>query len=164
MNFQEWLAEVPSSITGDRLWQSKVYRLALFLGDLAWYDTRRLVQDRSLTALADQLYRATSSISANISEGFSRMSGRDQARFCEYALGSAREARDWYFKARHILGPVVTEHRLSLPSQIIHQLLTMIPKYRNKQIKEEGISYETKTNPVETMQLSKLLENIPLPE
>ena len=34
--FNEWLAIVPETITGDPLWKMKVYRLALFLGDLAW--------------------------------------------------------------------------------------------------------------------------------
>ena len=31
MNYQEWLAEVPSSITDDVLWRTKVYQVALFL-------------------------------------------------------------------------------------------------------------------------------------
>jgi hypothetical protein len=34
MNFEEWLAEVPLSITRDALWQMKVYQVSLFLGDL----------------------------------------------------------------------------------------------------------------------------------
>jgi four helix bundle protein len=163
MNYQDWLASVPSEITDDRLWQSEVYRLALFQGDLAWQDSRKLIQDRSLISLADQLYRASGSISANISEGFSRLSGRDQARFYEYALGSAREARDWYFKSRHVLGPAVTQHRLSLLAQIIRLLLKMIPKYRSQKIKEEGKLYEVEESQNNSDDLSNLLDNIPLP-
>ncbi len=131
--------------------------MALFMGDLSWYDTRKLIKDRSLIALADQLYGATGSVSANISEGYSRISGKDQARFYEYALGSARESRDWYFKGRHQLGEAVTNHRLKLLAEIIRQLLMMIPKYRSKQIKEEGVPYETNM-------LSELLQNAPMPE
>ena len=34
--FQEWLiTEVPSEITADPLWHMEVYRIALFIGDIA---------------------------------------------------------------------------------------------------------------------------------
>jgi four helix bundle protein len=156
MNYEDWLADVPPAITNDTLWRTEVYRLALFMGDLAWQDTRKLAENPGMISLSDQLFRATGSISANISEGYSRASGKDQARFYEYALGSAREARDWYFKSRHILGSQVTKHRLNLLTQIIRHLLKMVPKYRGKTIKEETIPYNTIT--------SHLLQKIPLPE
>jgi four helix bundle protein len=157
MNYEEWLAEVPPAITNDTLWRTEVYRQSLFLGDLSWHDIRKLVKDRSMIALSNQLYKATGSISANISEGYSRASGKDQARFYEYALGSARESRDWYFKSRYVLGAVVTHHRINSLAKIIRQLLIMIPKYRGKYIKEEEILYETKS-------VSELLQNVPMPE
>ena len=156
MNFESWLTEVPATITNDTLWRTEVYRLALFMGDLAWRDTRKLVKNPGMISLSDQLYRATGSISANISEGYSRASGKDQARFYEYALGSAREARDWYFKSRHILGPQVTEHRLNLLAHIIRHLLKMVPKYRGKTIKEDKALY--------TITPSSLLQEIPISE
>ena len=145
MTYEEWLAEVPTSITNDRLWQSEVYKMALFIGDLAWHDVRKLAKNISMRSLSDQLYRAVGSISANISEGFSRASGKDQARFYEYALGSACEYRDWYFKSRHVLTPRVIEHRLNLLARIIRQLLTIIPKYRTSTyLKEENTLYQVK--------------------
>jgi four helix bundle protein len=162
MKYQDWLNDVPKEITNDRLWQSEVYRISLFLGDLAWHDSRKLTQDKSMISLADQLYRATGSISANISEGFIRMSGKDQARFYEYSLGSAREARDWYFKSRYILGLDVIKHRLGLLAQIIQLPLKMIPKYRNKKISESRVIYEPKPEKNERNELSKLLENVPI--
>ena len=67
------------------------------------------------------LYRSVGSVSANIAEGYSRGTGKDRARFYEYALGSARESRDWYFKARHILGNEVVTHRLSLLTEVQYQ-------------------------------------------
>lgn len=158
MNYETWLSEVPPAITDDALWRTEVYRLALFMGDLAWHDVCRLTQNRTLISLSDQLYRATGSISANISEGYSRASGKDQARFYEYALGSARESRDWYFKSRYVLGPAVTEHRLNLLAQIIRQLLKMVPKYRGKHIKEDTTAYYA------TVPLSELLQSVPMPE
>ncbi len=92
--------------------------------------------------LPDQLCRALGSISANIAEGYSRSSGTDRARFYEYALGSARESRDWYYKSRHVLTDAIVEHRVDLCSQIIRLLLTMLPDERHRYLKEDPVSYE----------------------
>ena len=132
LTYKEWEGIVPSSTTNDVLWKVSVYRYSLFLGDIAWPDVTRLMQDRRTIGLADQLYRAIGSISANIAEGYSRGTGKDRARFYEYALGSARESRDWYFKARHILGAEIIEHRFIILTEIIKLLLTMVPQQRAK--------------------------------
>jgi four helix bundle protein len=56
-----------------------VYRLSLFLMDLAWNDAT--VLDRGTTRpIAGQRYSAVTSISANIAEGYGRQSGRDRVR------------------------------------------------------------------------------------
>jgi four helix bundle protein len=93
-------------------------------------------------SLSDQLYRALGSISANIAEGYSRNSSKDQARFYEFALGSARESRDWYYKAHHVLGETVINHRLELLTQIIRLLLTIVPLQRAQHLHEESAIYE----------------------
>lgn len=62
-------------------------------------------------------------------------------RIYEYGLGSAREARDWYYKGRQILGESVTAHRLDLMAQIIRMLLVMIPDQRGETLKEEAVAY-----------------------
>ena len=95
-----------------------------------------------VSTLSDQLYRALGSVSANIAEGYSRGTGRDRARFYGYALGSARESRDWYYKACHILDGSVVEHRLSLQTQIIRLLLKMVPDQRKRAIREDNLPYE----------------------
>ena len=125
-SYEEWETSVLAFIKGDSLWKMEVYRLALFLGDLAWSDVSKLCKDPRTVELSDQLYRAVGSISANIAEGYSRSSGRDRVRFYEYALGSARESRDWYYKARHIFSDTVSLHRIDLSTQIIRLLLTVI--------------------------------------
>ena len=130
MTYEEWEKGVPETIKADSVWQVKAYRLALFLGELGWYDVTKLMRDRRTLALSDQLYRAVGSVSANIAEGYSRGTGKDRARFYEYALGSARESRDWYYKARHVLGEDVVQHRLGLLTEVIRLLLTMIPQQR----------------------------------
>ena len=142
MNYEKWEASVPQSITKDPLWNMKVYRLALFASELGWRDATKLMKDRRTLELSDQLYRSLGSISANIAEGYSRSSQKDQARFYEYSLGSARESRDWYYKARYILGDEVAHHRMDFMAQIIRLLLVIIPGTRGKILREEMAEYE----------------------
>jgi four helix bundle protein len=141
MNYEEWAKAVPVTITGDPLWKIEVYRLALFVADVGWQDVTKLIRDRRTLSLSDQLYRALGSISANIAEGYSRGTGRDRAHFFEYSLGSSRESRDWYYKARHVLGEPATAHRLDLLTQIIRLLLVIIPSERGQYIREEQSGY-----------------------
>jgi four helix bundle protein len=142
MNQQEWERSVPQDITGDALWTVEAYRSALFLSDIGWADVTKLFQDRRTLSLADQLYRAIGSISANIAEGYSRGTGKDRARFYEYALGSARESRDWYYKSRHVLGQQVIDHRINLCTQLIKLLLTMVRQQRGSPIREATDDYD----------------------
>jgi four helix bundle protein len=159
VNYQEWLKTVPEDLQGDTLWKMTVYRLAVFIGDLAWPDVTKLIKDRRTIGLSEQLYEAIGSVSANIAEGYSRSSGKDRARFFEYSLGSARESRDWYYKSRYILGEAVAQHRSLLLTQIIRLLLTITPEERKRTIREEEARYQV--NPELT--LDQLLEKAPLP-
>lgn len=140
--YERWQGVVPSSITLDALWKMTMYRKALFLGDVAWSDGTRLRKNARTVSLADQLYRAIGSISANIAEGYSRGTGRDRARFFEYALGSAREGRDWYFKARHTLGYELAQHRSEQLAEVISMLVAIIPRQRTNGIREESALYQ----------------------
>ena len=139
------MADVPQEITGDAVWNIEAYRLGLFLGDLAWYDASKLLDERRSKGSADQLLRAAGSISANIEEGFSHRTGKERARFYAYALGSGRETRGWYFKGRHVLGDQVSTHRIDLSTQIVRLLLTMIPDQRRKNytVEEEPVIYRS---------------------
>ena len=88
MNYADWVKTVPDDITGDALWTVEAYRLGLFLSEISWYDVSLLIKDKRMRSLSGQLYRAVGSISANIAEGYSKSSGRDRARFYEYAFWS----------------------------------------------------------------------------
>jgi four helix bundle protein len=158
MNYTDWLKIVPKEITEDTLWRMEVYRIALFAGDVAWRDVTKLMRDRRTLDLSDQLYSAVGSISSNISEGYSRSSHKDQARFYEYSLGSARESRNWYFEGRHILGEAIAHHRIQLHTQIIRHLLRIIPAERGYALSEEAVSYDAG----EAVSFDQLLENIPM--
>lgn len=155
MTFEEWVANVPIELKGDSLWRMEVFRLATFITDLAWSDVSKLMRDKRTIKLSDQLYRSVGSIAANVAEGYSRQSRKDQARFYEYALGSAREARTWYYTGRHVLTERVALHRIALLVQIIRLLLTIIPNTRNTQLAEEQAVYQIIPN--------ALLDNPPQP-
>ena len=141
MKYTEWLKTVPPEITNDPIWKLDVYQLALFAGDIGWHDVLTLSKKPMMLSVADQLHRALGSISANLTEGYSRSKGLDRARFIEYALGSARESRDWYFKSRHVLSPEIIKHRLELTTRLVSMLAPMISHQRKNSIREEQADY-----------------------
>lgn len=141
LKYLEWQTGVPDEIKGDSLWNLEVYRLALFIADISWQDALMLNKTSLTRNMADQLYRAVCSISANIAEGYSRSTGKDKARFLEYSLGSARETRDWYFKSKHTLKDEVITHRINFLTQIIKMLSVLTPNQRQKGIREEQTPY-----------------------
>ena len=169
MNYNEWLSSIPAEITGDSLWKMEAYRLALFAADLGWHDVTKLMGDKRTVDLSSQLYRALGSIGANISEGYSRGTGRDRARFYEYALGSARESRGWFYKGRHILAEKVVRHRLGLLTEIIRLLLKTVPDQRGTALREESPAYHCEPGSGDFNELAKhaqkadLFENVPMP-
>jgi four helix bundle protein len=162
--YDEWERAVPEAMRQDSLWKIKAYRVALFIGDIGWHDVTRLMQDHRTLGVADQLYRALGSISANIAEGYSRSTGKDRARFYEYSLGSARESRDWYYKGRHILGDAVVEHRVQLLTEIIRLLTVMVPDQRQRErirpLHDESTPYRVSAPDDDA--LDALLRNVPL--
>ncbi len=141
MNYEEWEKVVPKVIREDLLWKMKVYRLSLFLSDICWEDVSLLVEDARTKSLSNQLFRAVGSVCANLEEGYSKKSPKDRARFYEYALGSARESRGWFYRGRHILGERVFEHRAWLLTEIIKMLLTIVPGERDFGVREDSPEY-----------------------
>lgn len=103
MTYEEWVKTVPATIRADAVWRMEVYRLAEYIAYLAFDDSEKIARKPYRISLADQLYRAVCSVSANICEGFSCPTPMEQARFYSYALRSAREARSWYLKLKPYL-------------------------------------------------------------
>ena len=129
-SFEEWLAEVPAAITGEEMWQFFGYQKALFLYDVCWQDCEKLIAHPLGKPVAQQLIRSTGSISANIEEGFGRGFGKSRDNFLRIALGSARETKGWYYRAKERLSPEIVKHRLSLVSEVIALLITEINRSR----------------------------------
>ena len=123
MKYEDWLKSVPNDLKRDSLWQFNIYPKTVFLYDLLWEDCERLMKDARGRAIAEQIIRSGGSISANIEEGFGRGFGAEFAYFLRIALGSARETRGWYYRARRLLSPDVLQHRMQLLDEIIAALV-----------------------------------------
>src|SRR5687767_9871873 len=119
----------------DPLNRMRVFRLA---GDLIpdCYGDATLVLANPITReLAGQLYAAVCSIEANISEAYSRSSGKDRAVRFEYALGSVRESMSWYKAATPVLGEATVKDRRDRLEEMRRLLLAIIPRERGKTMK-----------------------------
>ena len=138
MTYDEWAASVPDTIREDTVWRIEAYRLGLFLSELAWSDVDKLFKHRKTIDIADQLLRSTRRIASTICEGYTRDSGRARATYYEYAAGSARESRDWYYRGRAILKEKVTEHRMMLCQSIIKLTLRMASNERRMNRRPSG--------------------------
>ena len=78
--------------------------------------------------------RAPSSIGANISEGYARGTGKIRTLFFEYALGSSRESRAWYFQGRCIRVQDVLAKRAEILAEICLLLLNLIPAQKRQKL------------------------------
>lgn len=129
-SFKDWASTIPDALLKDPPWESIAYQKALFLHDLCWFDCERLTRDERGRKHVGQLIGSVGSISANIEEGYSKGFGADYARYLGIALGSAREARGWFWRVRRLLPADVFKHRFDLASEIIALLMTTIPQQR----------------------------------
>jgi len=130
-SYEEWLAQVPDAIRSEEMWRFFGYRKALFFHDLCWRDCDKLLKHPLGQPVARQLIRSAGSISANIEEGYGRgFQGKERQYFLRVALGSARESKGWYYRARELLSEEVLEHRMSLVSEVIALLVTEIQRGR----------------------------------
>ena len=96
MSYGEWEATVPGTLKADAIWRVQAYRLASYVGSEAGFDADTVAERRWLVKSAGQLASAAESVSANIAEGYARLSPKDRIRYYEYALGSAAEAKSRY--------------------------------------------------------------------
>ncbi len=136
MEYEEWEATVPRELKDDALWRLQVYRLSAYAADIAWQDALTLSKTGLTRDLASQLYHAVCSVSAHIAEGYSHSSAGIRSQFLEHSIGSAREARDWYYKAGHVLAEEVTSHRIGLLTRIVKTLITLTSQQRRKELRE----------------------------
>ena len=126
-------ADLIAEVERDPLNRMRVYRLATELLNNSWDDVV-VLRESGLALIAEQLYRSVGSISANLAEGYSRNSGRDRARYFEYALGSARESIEWYRAASPVIGDEIHRERLGPLLEMRKMLIFIIPRARAQKV------------------------------
>lgn len=119
-----WEMGVSPAETGDPLWKLHAYRLSRYLLDSCLADIASAHPPLHAQS-ADQLRRSVASITANISEGYSRRTPNDRTRFYSYALGSVREATVWYMSVRAHLPADLVQRRIDVIAQLRRLVLGM---------------------------------------
>jgi hypothetical protein len=163
MNYAEWVDGVPNAIKQDSVWKMAAYRLSLFLGDLAWADVTKLCQDRRTLGVSDQLYRAVGSISANLTEGYSRGTRqgsrallRIRPRLCPRDTRLGEFQRQACSRRSRCRAPFPTGCR------VIRLILAMIPDQRGYALNKDEAPYHAESFAQETSALESLLKNVPM--
>jgi four helix bundle protein len=96
--------------------------------------------------IGDQLFRAATSISANIAEGRGRHIGKEYERYLRIAQASASET-DYWLRIAHncgLLHEQAYEHRLGLTDECLRMLSSMISRLRatrDSTIREKAAKY-----------------------
>jgi four helix bundle protein len=96
--------------------------------------------------IADQLFRAATSIGANVAEGRGRDIGKEYERYLRIARASANET-DYWLRIAHECGLLLEpayEHMLGLTDECLRMLSAMITRLRSARdssIREEPTQY-----------------------
>ena len=129
-----YTSPVPDPDRPDPLRRMTVYVLADKLVEDSWPDMEK-VRDNPITVeIVGQMYKSIGSIPANISEGYSRSSGKARALAFEYAVGSTRETIDWYHAVKPVLGEQLVTERTKVLGDIRRLLTAIIPRERTRTI------------------------------
>ena len=134
LSFAEWQMGIPQTIRNERFWQFIGYQKGLYLYDLAWQDTEFWMNDARGKVLARQLIASADSTCANIEEKVGHGFGKQLICFYTASLGSARETKGRYYRARSLLSGEVLKDRLKLISEVIALLVTEINRQRKNQL------------------------------
>ncbi|MGK2962731.1 MAG: four helix bundle protein [Gemmatimonadaceae bacterium] len=119
----------------DPLHRMRVFQLAGELIPDCFVDATLVRAEHITQEIAGQLYWAVCSIESNISEAYSRSSGKDRALRFEYALGSVRESMSLYKSALPVLGEDTVRNRRDRLEEMRRMLLAIIPRERGKTMK-----------------------------
>lgn len=95
-------------------------------------DTEKFPNKRAAQVIANQILRSSSSISANIAEGFGRRKGKEYLHYLIISRGSTTETLNWLIKCIDLrwISDEVFKHR----ERTIEELMKMLNKMIGQQI------------------------------
>ena len=111
------------------VWQ-KSHQLFLDIAN----DVELFPKKRVAWIIANQILRSSSSISANISEGFGRRSSADYIHFLVISRGSTTETQNWLIKCRDLgyITKTVVAERAGICNEILKMLNALIGSLQRK--------------------------------
>lgn len=97
-------------------------------------DVKLFPKNITAKVIEEQIIRSSSSISANIAEGFGRYKGKEFIRFLLISRGSTTETQDWLIKAFKLgfIDELKYKSRFDECNQIIKIINTIISRLRAK--------------------------------
>ncbi len=104
----------------------EIYQLAMKLGDDIW-DVVLKWSYFEKNGFGKQWTDAADSIAANISEGYGRLSAKDNRRFCIIARGSIYETKTWLQKAKN--RSLIDDQQFFIIDKQIHDLSVKLWNY-----------------------------------
>jgi four helix bundle protein len=109
---------------------AKIHQLFLDIAN----DVELFPKKRVAWIIADQILRSSSSISANISEGFGRRSSADYIHFLVISRGSTTETQNWLIKCRDLgyITKTVVAERAGICNEILKMLNALIGSLQQK--------------------------------
>ena len=99
------------------------------------YQITKSFPDEEKFGLTSQIRRASISISSNIAEGSSRISGKEQARFSEISFGSLLEVLNQLILASDL--EYITESDLVKQRPLIEEIANKLNKLRKNQLERD---------------------------
>jgi four helix bundle protein len=130
------------------------YRKSLELFDPVVKDMETLKGEYAISRMVSQQLASADSISANIEEGYGRLSRKEYIRFLDFARGSARETYGRYKRMKHWLSEAVVIQRTELLDEIIGILTATIATLKKERtgVREDSPSYglDTTSEPLDT--------------
>ena len=111
------------------VWQ-KSHQLFLDIAN----DVELFPKKRVAWIIANQILRSSSSISANISEGFGRRSSADYIHFLVISRGSTTETHNWLIKCRDLgyITKTTVAERAGICNEILKMLNALIGSLQRK--------------------------------
>ena len=80
----------------------KVWQKGMVLFENVVKDVESFPRKEAAKIIGNQILRSTSSITANIAEGYGRRKGKEFQHYLYIARGSANETIDWYEKIKRL--------------------------------------------------------------
>jgi len=99
------------------------------------YELTDSFPDKEKFGLASQIQRASISITSNLAEGSSRISGKEQARFSEISFGSMLEVLNQLIIAREL--KYISETKLNNLRPLIEEIANKLNSLRKYQLTKD---------------------------